>query len=270
MWPKRGIAFLQLGEEPDSGCGVGPEGAVLGRTPVVAGAEADCGLPPFPEAGALHRQRDAGPNHLNGSRRPPRFAPLASGRGEPGTGHSIRSRHWHTPKVDGKVDKNRPTEFGRAMAELGIKMIPGYTPQARGRSERLFGTVQGRLPQELARAGVTEMEEANAFFATFWPRFNASFAVRPKEERSAFVPLTLQTRKRIPDILCLKTTRTVGNDNCISYLNRRLQIPPQPHRAHYMRAKVTVHEYEDGALGVFHGSLKLGSYTATGLPVPAT
>ena len=180
------------------------------------------------------------------------------------------SHYWHTPKVDGKVDKNQPTEFGRAMAELGIEMIPGYTPQARGRSERLFGTVQGRLPQELARAGVTEMEEANAFFATFWPRFNASFAVRPKEERSAFVPLTLQTRKRIPDILCLKTTRTVGNDNCISYLNRRLQIPPQPHRAHYMRAKVTVHEYEDGALGVFHGSLKLGSYTATGLPVPAT
>ena len=73
------------------------------------------------------------------------------------------SHYWHTPKAGGKVDKDKPTQFGRAMGDLGIEMIAGYSPQARGRSERFFATLQGRLPQELARAGITEMEEANDF-----------------------------------------------------------------------------------------------------------
>ncbi len=63
------------------------------------------------------------------------------------------SHYWHTPKAGGQVDKGNPTQFGRAMAELGIEMIPSYSPEARGRSERWFGTVQGRLPQELALEG---------------------------------------------------------------------------------------------------------------------
>ena len=174
------------------------------------------------------------------------------------------SHYWHTPKAGGKVDKDSPTQFGRAMAELGIGMIPGYSPQARGRSERLFGTLQGRLPQELARARITNMEEANEFLQTFWPRFNSSFAVSPKEPKSRFSPLVPSMKAKLPDILCLKETRTVANDNCVRYCGRTLQIPRQPHRCHYVRAKVEVHRYEDGAMAVFHDGRRLARYNAHG------
>ena len=99
------------------------------------------------------------------------------------------SHYWHTPQAGGKVDKDKPTQFGRAMGELGIEMIAAYSPQARGRSERLFGTLQGRLPQELARAGITDMDEANEFLKDFWPRFNAAFAVEAVEAKRAFSPV---------------------------------------------------------------------------------
>ena len=140
------------------------------------------------------------------------------------------SHYWHTPKAGGKVDKDNPTQFGRAMKELGIEMIAAYSPQARGRSERLFGTLQGRLPQELARAGITELDEANEFLKAFRPRFNAAFGVEAAEAKSAFSRLLPRMKAALPDILCLKETRTVGNDNCVSYKGKTLQIPPQPHR----------------------------------------
>ena len=97
--------------------------------------------------------------------------------------------YWHTPKAGGKVDKNNPTQFGRAMGELGIEMIAAYSRPAQGRSERLFGTLQGRLPQELARAGITDMDEANEFLKGIWPRFNAAFAVEARK-LSSFPRLT--------------------------------------------------------------------------------
>ncbi len=155
----------------------------------------------------------------------------------------------HTPKVD----KDSPTRSGRAMAEPGIEMIAAYSPQARGRSERFFGTIQGRLPQEPARAGITDMDAANESLKGFRPRFNAMFAVPPKEAKSVFSPLVRSLKAKLPDILCRKAERTVGNDNCVSYGGRRLQIPPQRHRCHYVRARVQVHEYEDGATAIFHG-----------------
>ena len=174
------------------------------------------------------------------------------------------SHYGHTPKAGGKVDKGKPTQFGRAMAELGIEMIAGYSPQARGRSERLFGTLQGRLPQELAKAGVTGMDAANEFLKTFWPRFNASFATQPAEPERAFAPLLPSLKAKLPDVFCLKAERTVGNDNCVAYEGRTLQIPPQRYRCHYVRAKVSVHEYEDGSKAVFHGATRLGRYDARG------
>ena len=174
------------------------------------------------------------------------------------------SHYWRTPKAGGKVDKDSPTQFGQAMAELGIGMIPGYSPQARGRSERLFGTLQGRLPQEPARAGITDMEEANQFLQAFWPRFNGSFAVSPKEPKSRCSPLVRSMKARLPDILCLKETRTVANDNCVSYGGRTLQIPRQRRRCHYVPAKVVVHRYEDGAMAVFHDGRRLARYNAHG------
>jgi len=180
------------------------------------------------------------------------------------------SHYWHTPKAGGKVDKDNPTQFARAMAELGIGMIAGYSPQARGRSERLFGTLQGRLPQELAKAGITGMDATNEFLKAFWPRFNASFAAEPKEAESAFAPLLPSMKAKLPDILCLKAERTVGKDNCVAYHGRKLQIARQRHRCHYVRAKVMVHEYEDGSTAVFHGGRRLGRYDVTGRPQGAT
>ena len=146
------------------------------------------------------------------------------------------SHYWHTPKAGGAVDKSNPTRFGRAMGELGIEMIPSYSPQARGRSERHFGTMQGRLPNELAAEGVRTMDEANRYLReVFRPAWNKRFAVPAAQSGDAFVPLL---GVDLDDILCLKEERKVGNDNCVRYKNLQLQIPPGPHGRHYVRRKV--------------------------------
>ena len=108
------------------------------------------------------------------------------------------------------------------------------------------------------------MDAANEFPKAFRPRFNASFAVEPKEPESAFSPLLPSLKAKLSDVLCLKAERTVGNDNCVAYKGRNLRIPPRRHRCHYVRAKVSVHEYEDGGVAVFHGTLRLGRYDAAG------
>ena len=181
------------------------------------------------------------------------FSSLYSDRG---------SHYWRTPKAGGRVDKENPTQFGRAMAELGIVMIAAYSPQARGRSERMFGTLQGRLPQELGEAGIREMEEANEFLADkFVEAFNEKFSVEAREEGGAFVPLL---GVGLENILCLKNPRVVGNDNCVSYKGMSLQIPPVGDRYHFVRAKVAVHEYSDGSMAIYHGKRRVGSYDSEG------
>lgn len=172
------------------------------------------------------------------------------------------SHYWHTPEAGGKVDKSNPTQFGRALDELGIERIAAYSPQARGRSERLFRTWQDRLVKELASAGITEIAAANAYIQeSFLPDFNRQFTVPAAETGNAFVPLLTTSLK---DILCLKAERTVGNDNCVSYQGLALQIPKQQERCHYRKTKVRVHEYSDGSLAVFHGPRRLGVYNASG------
>lgn len=172
------------------------------------------------------------------------------------------SHYWHTPQAGGAVDKTQLTQFGRALGQLGITMIAAYSPQARGRSERLFRTVQDRLPKELALAGITEMAAANRFLAKrFWPAFNRRFAVEAAETGSAFVPLLGVV---LDDILCLKTERTVRRDNCVNYRGKVLQIPQVRSRCHYVKASVQVHEYSDGRRAIFHGPRKLAVYEATG------
>ena len=170
------------------------------------------------------------------------------------------SHYWHTPQAGGKVDKDNPTQFGRALAQLGIEMIAAYSPQARGRSERMFRTFQDRLPKELALAGITEMEQANKFLKqAYLPAFNKRFMVEPLSSVEAFVPLL---GAELDDILCLKSERKVNNDNCVSYKARKLQIPKIEGRAHYVKAKVMVHEYGDGSVSVFHGPRQLAEYPA--------
>lgn len=127
------------------------------------------------------------------------------------------SHYWNTPKTGGKVDRVNLTQFGRAMQQLGIEMIPAYSPQARGRSERMFGTLQKRLPLELKSAGITCMSEANRFLKErFIPEFNNRFSVNAQEEQSAFVPW-ISTTISLDDILCIQEHRTVNKDNTVNY-----------------------------------------------------
>lgn len=171
------------------------------------------------------------------------------------------SHYWHTPKAGGKVDKDNPTQVGRALAQLGIELIAAYSPEARGRSERMFGTLQKRLPQELRLAGITAMADANRFLGeTFWPAHNARFASPAEETATAFVPFAGD----IADILCVQHERVVAADNTVRYNGRTLQIPADRHRHHYVKAAVRVHEYPDGDLAVFHGPRRLARYDGDG------
>lgn len=172
------------------------------------------------------------------------------------------SHYWHTPEAGGKVDKEKPTQVGRALRQLGIELIPAYSPEARGRSERMFGTLQKRLPQELRLRGITDMVEANRFLRQeFLPEHNRSFAKSAPETGSAFIPWV---GNGLEDILSIQEERTVDNDNTVRYRGLSLQIPQDKHRYHYVRVKVRVHEYPDGALAVFHGPRKLAHYGANG------
>jgi Winged helix-turn helix len=172
------------------------------------------------------------------------------------------SHYWHTAHAGGKVDRVDLTQFGRAMTQLGIEMIPAYSPEARGRSERAFGTLQDRLPKELVDGSITEMAAANRFLKRrFVPAYNREFAVAAAETGSAFVPWV---GGNLNDILCLQEERVVRPDNCVAYQNKLLQIPADRHRCHYVKAKVRVHEYSNGNLAIFHGPRCLAHYDING------
>ena len=172
------------------------------------------------------------------------------------------SHYWITPEAGGKVDKKNPTQFGRAMHQLGIEMIPAYSPEARGRSERAFLTHQDRLVKELALAGITSMEDANRYMEkTYRPAFNDEFMEPAAEEGSAFIPLL---DANIDEILCEQYERTVRRDNCIAFEGMTLQIPPDKYRLSYFKAIVRVHRYPDSSLAIFHGTRKLAAYHPNG------
>jgi transposase len=167
--------------------------------------------------------------------------------------YSDRGSHYFlTPEAGGKVAKDALTQVGRALAQLGIEHIPAYSPEARGRSERAFRTLQDRLPKELGLAGISDdVEAANRFIReVYLPAHNARFAVAPSEAGSAFVPVE---ERQWRDILCIQEERVVAADNTVAWKRRRLQIPPHPARPHFVRAKVRVHEYPDGEIAIFHG-----------------
>ena len=141
------------------------------------------------------------------------------------------SHYFLTPKAGGKVSRTQPTQVGRALDQLGIRHVASYSPQARGRIERVFGTLQQRLPQELRVAGITTVAAADAYLRDrFLPAFNRQFAVRPLDPTPAFLPYV---GRPIEDVLCIQEDRVVGNDNTVRYGRRVLQIPPSPQRHHY-------------------------------------
>lgn len=171
------------------------------------------------------------------------------------------SHYFYTPKAGGKVDREQPTQLGRALAELGIEHIASYSPQGRGRMERVFGTLQQRLPPLLRLAGIATIDAANQYLREIYVvEHNARFAVSAAEQGSAFVPFVGALR----DVLCVKAERVVGNDNCVRYEGHVLQIPQQRHRRHLVKATVRVHQYSDGRLALFHGPRRLADYAADG------
>ena len=175
------------------------------------------------------------------------------------------SHYWFTPKAGGKVDRRSPTQFGRALQQLGIEMIAAYSPQARGRSERAFRTHQQRLVRELAAAGITEMAAANRYLELHYrPTYNAEFAQPAFELGSAFVPWA---GAHLAEILCEQFERRVGADNCVAFERLTLQIPRQRHRCHFVKLTVRVHRYPDDTLAIFHGPRCLARYRADGQPL---
>ena len=187
-------------------------------------------------------------------------------RGLPLSLYTDRGSHYfYTAEAGGKVGRGQPTQVGRALAHLGVEHIAAYSPQARGRSERLFQTLQDRVPKELALAGITTMAEANDWLRdTYIPMHNERFAIKAEQEGSAFVAVP---GLDLAEVLCVQEDRVVGNDNCVSFLNRKLQIPESPLRQHFVRATVKVHQYPDGSLAVFYGRRCLGRYNSKGTAV---
>src|SRR5579883_2847813 len=172
------------------------------------------------------------------------------------------SHYFYTPKAGEKVSRTRPTQVGRALAQLGIEHIAAYSPEARGRSERAFRTLQDRLPKELALAGITTVDAANRWLAeSYIAQHNAAFAVEAEQEGSAFVPDRAGLWR---DILCLQEERTVGNDNTVKWNRLSLQLPPSRLRPHFVKATVRVHQYPDGTIAVFLGPHRLADYDARG------
>ena len=177
--------------------------------------------------------------------------------------YSDRGSHfWLTPKAGGKIDPHRLTQVGRALRELGVQMIPAYSPQARGRSERNFGTWQGRLPQELRLRGIRSLEAANRFLREHYiAEFNARFQVPAAQRGSAFVR---RSSRDLDLIFALQFERTVNRDNTVNIQNLGLQIEPVRWRATLAGCSVTVHQHLDGTFTITHGPQRLGHYSAEG------
>ena len=179
------------------------------------------------------------------------------------------SHYFFTPEGGGPVSRTVLTQAGRALKQLGIEHIAAYSPQARGRSERVFSTLRDRLPKELKLAGIVTVAAANRWFeATYIAEHNKMFAIAPEQEGTAFVADSLAVSG---EILCVQEDRTVGNDNTVKWQGLSLQLPPSRLRPHFVKTQVRVHEYPDGSLSVFWGPHRLAGYDAAGVmaqPVP--
>jgi hypothetical protein len=182
--------------------------------------------------------------------------------------YSDRAGHFFvTPKRGERVDASRPTQVGRALQELGIKMIPAYSPQARGRMERNYGTWQGRLPQELRLRGITELEQANEFLrAEYIAEFNRKFAVPAAQKGTAFVR---SRRKDLDWIFSAQHERTVNQDNTILLGNRVFQLEQTRWRNTLAAQTVVVHEHLDGRVSIRYGPHLIAQYGSHELPPQA-
>ncbi|HKQ88616.1 MAG TPA: ISNCY family transposase [Candidatus Acidoferrales bacterium] len=179
--------------------------------------------------------------------------------------YSDRGTHfWLTPKSGEVVDRQRLTQIGRALRDLGIPMIPAYSPQARGRSERNFGTWQRRLPQELRLRGITTVEEANRFLReSYIAELNRKFSVPAAQPGSAFLPAIGKDLQRI---FSVQHERVVNQDNTVRIDNHTLQIEKTKWRSTLAKCRVLVCEHLDGSWSIFYGPHLVGRYAADGSP----
>jgi transposase len=180
--------------------------------------------------------------------------------------YSDRASHFfETPQAGGPIDPRRLTQVGRALKELEIQMIPAYSPQARGRMERSFGTWQGRLPQELRLAGIGTVEEANRFLREkYIAEFNRRFRVPVAQSGHAFVPVRGQD---LEGIFSIRHERVVGGDNTVKLGERIWQIEKTPWRGTLAGCRVLIAEHLDGQVTISYGPHVVGRYTAQGAPL---
>jgi transposase len=179
--------------------------------------------------------------------------------------YSDRASHFFwTPRAGGKVDAERPTQVGRALQELNIRMIPAYSPQARGRSERGFGTWQGRLPQELRLQKIVTLEGANQFLRdSYIAEFNARFRVAALQPGRAFLPCR---RKDLDVVFSVQQQRVGNRDNTVVVGGKVFQIEPTRWRGTLAGCSVTVCEHLDQLWSIRYGPHVVGRYTAQGYP----
>jgi len=179
--------------------------------------------------------------------------------------YSDRASHFFwTPRAGGKVDAERPTQVGRALQELNIRMIPAYSPQARGRSERGFGTWQGRLPQELRLQGIRTLEQANQFLREHYvAEFNQRFQVSALQPGKAFLPCR---RKDLDVVFSMQQQRVVNRDNTVVVGGKVFQIEPTRWRGTLAGCSVTVCEHLDDTWSIRYGPNLVGRYNAQGWP----
>jgi hypothetical protein len=183
--------------------------------------------------------------------------------------YSDRGSHFFVTMKEGdKVDKHRPTQVGRAMKELGVQMIAAYSPQARGRSERSFGTWQGRLPQELRLAGITTVDGANAFLRErYIGEFNVKFSVAAAEKGTAF---RRTSRSDLNWIFTVQTERVVAKDNTVAIGNRSWQIDKTRFRNTLAGSTVTIHEHLNETVSIRFGPHVVGRYDREGVKLTGT
>jgi transposase len=177
--------------------------------------------------------------------------------------YSDRGSHFFvTPKAGEPVDKHRLTQVGRAMKELGVQMIAAYSPQARGRSERSFGTWQGRLPQELRIAGITTLEGANRFLRErYIAEFNTKFTVKAAEKGTAFRRCS---RRDLDWVFTVQTERVVAKDNTVAIAARSWQIDKSRFRHSLAGCTVTIHEHLDATISIRFGPHVIGRFDTDG------
>ena len=176
--------------------------------------------------------------------------------------YSDRASHYVcTPKGAIKPDRSIRTQVGRALEQLGIELIHANSPQARGRCERSYGTLQGRLPQELRAAGIHNVDDANRFLSGYLPKHNQQFTVDAAESGTAFVPYA---GSELEKVFSKHHERVIGNDNVITFGKVKLQIERQTFRFSMAKCRVLVCEHLDGTIAVYYGPNLLGRYEADG------